>query len=40
MAVFKRETEFNEEGLRKVYEVSGYQGVFRTSAVSVTIMLG
>jgi hypothetical protein len=24
MAVFKRETEFNEEGLRKVYEVSGY----------------
>jgi len=29
---FKREPELNDAGLRKVYEVHGYKGVFRTAA--------
>ncbi|CAD8064251.1 unnamed protein product [Paramecium primaurelia] len=32
LAVFKRESEINNQGFRKVYEVNGYKGVFRTSA--------
>ncbi|CAD8155169.1 unnamed protein product [Paramecium pentaurelia] len=32
LSVFKRESEINDQGLRKVYEVNGYKGVFRTSA--------
>lgn len=35
MAVFKRESELNDDGFRKVYEVNGYKGVFRTSAVNI-----
>ncbi|CAD8068234.1 unnamed protein product [Paramecium sonneborni] len=32
LAIFKRESEINDQGFRKVYEVNGYKGVFRTSA--------